>query len=95
MMARRGFHAIFNYLDDFLIVGNTRAECQLSLITLIKLLHSLEFNVSWKKVVSPSQRVTFLGIKLDSVSMSLHLPSNKLDQLTALVASFLDKVSAS
>ena len=24
MMARRGFPAIFNYLDDFLIIGNTR-----------------------------------------------------------------------
>ena len=64
MMARRGFHSIVNYLDDFLIIGNTQAECQQGLVTLISLLHSLGSNVSWEKVVSPSQRVTFLGIEL-------------------------------
>ena len=39
MMARRGFPAIFNYLDDFLIIGKTHAECQHGLTTLINLLH--------------------------------------------------------
>ena len=95
MMARRGFHSVVNYLDDFLIIGNTQAECQQGLITLIRLLHSLGFNVSWKKVVSPSQRVTFLGIELDSTTMSLRLPSDKLDHLDTLVTSFSNKVSAS
>ncbi|KAL9963440.1 hypothetical protein ACROYT_G026951 [Oculina patagonica] len=86
MMARRGFQSVVNYLDDFLIIGNTHAECQQGLITLIRLLHLLGFNVSWKKVVSPSQRVTFLGIELDSTTMSLRLPSDKLDQLNTLIA---------
>ena len=95
MMARRGFHSIVNYLDDFLIIGNTQAECQQGLITLISLLHSLGFNVSWKKVVSPSQRVTFIGIELASTTMSLCLPADKLDRLNALVMSFSVKVSAS
>ena len=62
MMARRGFPAIVNYLDDFLIIGNTYAECQHDVTTLINLLHSLGFNISWKTAVSPSQRITFLGI---------------------------------
>ena len=95
MMARRGFHSVVNYLDNFLIIGNTHAECQQGLITLIRLLHSLGFNVSWKKVISPSQRVTFLGIELDSTTMSLRLPSDKLDHLNTLVMSFSNKVSAS
>ena len=27
MMARRGFRAVVNYLDDFLIIGSTQEEC--------------------------------------------------------------------
>ena len=95
MMARRGFHSVVNYLDDFLIVGKTKAESQQGLLPLIRLPHSLGFNVSWKKVVSPCQRVTFLGIELDSTTMSLRLPSDKLDRLNSLIASFSAKASAS
>ena len=36
---------MINYLDDFLIIKSTRAECQMGLVTLIRLLHSLGFNV--------------------------------------------------
>ena len=54
MMAHRGFHAVVNYLDDFLIIGNTQEECQRGLVTLINLLHYFGFNVSWRKVVSPA-----------------------------------------
>ena len=84
MMARRGFHSIVNYLDDFLIVDQTKAECQQGLLALVRLLHSLGFNVSWKKVVSPCRRVNFLGIELDSTTMSLRFPSDKLDCLILL-----------
>ena len=94
-MARCGFPAIVNYLGDFLIIGNTHTECQHGLTTLINLLHSLGFNISWKKAVSPSQRVTFLGKELDSSTMWICLPAVKLDRLHALITSFSEKVSAS
>ena len=93
MMARWGFHAVI--LDDFLIIGSTQAECQMELVTLIRLLHSLGFNVSWRKVVSPTQRVTFLGIELDSTSITVRLPVDKLSQLIDQVCAFSAKVSAS
>ena len=51
MMARCGFHAMINYHDDFLIIRSTRAEWQIGLVTLIRLLHSLGFNV-WAGVKS-------------------------------------------
>jgi len=95
MMARRGFHAMINYLDDFLIIGNFQAECLRGLVTLINLLHSLGFNVSWQKVVSPSQRVTFLGIELDSTTMFIWLPVEKLARLNDLIHDFSKKMSAS
>ena len=95
MMSRRGFRSVINYLDDFLIIGKTFEECQQGLITLIRLLHSLGFNISWKKVISPTQRVTFLGLELDSLSMSLRLPADTLERLQCLVTRFSQQVSAS
>ena len=95
MMARRGFPAVVNYLDDFLIIGSTQEECQRGLATLINLLHYVGFSVSWRKVVSPNQRITFLGIELDSSTISLRLPEDKLNQLIDLVNTFSHKASAS
>ena len=85
MMARRGFRAVVSYLDDFLIIGSTKEESQRGLVTFINLLHYLGFNVSWRKVVSSTQRITFLGIELDSSTMSLRLPEDKLNRLIDLV----------
>ena len=95
MMVRRGFRAVVNYLDDFLIIGSTKEECQRGLVTLINLLHYLGFNVSWRKVVSPTQRITFLGMELDSSTMSLRLPEDKLNRLIDLANTFSHKASAS
>ena len=94
-MVRRGFRAVVNYLDDFLIIGSTKEECQRGLVTLINLLHYLGFNVSWRKVVSPTQRITFLGIELDYSSVSLRLPEDKLNRLIDLVNTSSHKASAS
>ena len=68
-----------NYLDEFLIIGSTKEECQRGLVTFINFLHYLGFNASWHKAISPSQHITFLGIELDSSTMSLRLPEDKLN----------------
>ena len=92
IMSRRVF---FNYLEDFRIIGKTQSECQQGLLTLIRLLHSFGFNISWEKVVSPSKCVTFLGIELDFSTMSIRLSVDKLNRLNTLIASFSVKASAS
>ena len=48
---------------------------------LIKLLRELGFLISWKKVVGPSQRITFLGVEIDTTSSTLSLGKDKLQQL--------------
>ena len=45
-MAKRGFDTIIVYLDDFLIVGETKKVCQLAFDTLITLLQHLGFEIS-------------------------------------------------
>ncbi|KAL9977192.1 hypothetical protein ACROYT_G014570 [Oculina patagonica] len=41
MMAKRGFHTILAYLDDFLIIGDSKYECELAYQELIQLLSEL------------------------------------------------------
>ena len=59
-MERRGF-TVLAYLDDFLIVADTKVEFQRAYEELIKLLGELGFQINRDKAVGPCQRLTFLG----------------------------------
>ena len=95
MMARKGFGNIVNYLDDFLIVASSREECLRAQLTLIHLLHSLGFQVSWSKLSGPSQRVKFLGIILVSIAMQASIPEDKISSLEDQLNFLLSKHKAS
>ena len=71
-MAKRGFDTIIVYLDDFLIVGETKEVCQLAFDTLITLLQHLGFEISWRKVIRPTQKLVFLGIEIDTWYICMH-----------------------
>ena len=67
------------YLDNFLIIAETELQCAEALNYLqIQLLRKLGFAIHWGKVVDPCTKITFFGIELDSVAMSLRLPEEKL-----------------
>ena len=91
MMARRGFNTILAYLDDFLIIGDSKHECELAYCKLIPLLSELGFGINWEKAVAPSQRLTFLGIEIDTVLRQLCLPERKLCELRELLSDTLLK----
>ena len=78
MMDRKGFDLTIVYLDDFLIISKSKYVCAEALKTLILLLRKLGFMIHWGKVVDPTTRITFLGIELDSIDMTLRLPEEKL-----------------
>ena len=90
-MNRLGVTDVYGYLDDFIVIGQSELECKTSMSTLIDLLQDLGFVVAWKKVVIPSQVVTYLGIELDSVSMQLRLPQCKVVRLKSLIYDFAGK----
>ena len=85
MMARRGFNTVLAYLDDFLIIGDSRRECELAYNELVNLLSELGFIINWEKVIGPTQRLTFLGIEIDTVLRQLCLPESKLCELRELL----------
>ncbi|KAL9980102.1 hypothetical protein ACROYT_G008645 [Oculina patagonica] len=67
------------YLDDFLLLAATKEEAVKNTHLLVTLLQSLGFIVNFKKSsLTPSQVITFLGFKIDSTSMMLSLPAEKI-----------------
>ena len=94
MMFRRGFPMVVVYLDDFLVLGRSFADCQLAYDTISALLVDLGFTLSPSKLVPPTQRLTFLGVEIDSCTLSLSLPLAKLSELSSVVKSFLCRKQA-
>lgn len=80
-LKRRGFELCTVYLDDFLLIGRTKEECMQAKSTLISILRSLGFRIAWNKCVSPSQKITYLGVTFDSKEMTVSLPPSKMDRL--------------
>ena len=83
MMAIRGY-TVLAYLDDFLIIEPTQPRCQAAFDMLVSLLESLGFTINWTKVVYPAQRLTFLGVEIDTLKCELHLPHDRVAELLSL-----------
>ncbi len=62
---------------------------------LLGLLRQLGFQISWSKVEGLTQQITFLGIAINTVRMSLALPPNTLQALEALLLEFHSRKRAS
>ena len=95
MMGRRGYDLLIVYLDDFLIISKSQEECAAALRCLIMLLRKLGFAIHWGKVVDPTTKITFLGIELDSICMTIRLPSAKLVSLKCELDEFIHRRRAS
>jgi len=94
MMKRRGY-TIVSYLDDFLVIAQTEQECLDALNTLLTLLRALGFSIAWDKTEGPTTSIVFLGVQINTKQMSLHLPTEKVQQLQATLTSFQQKRRAS
>ena len=95
IMAGRGFENIVVYLDDFLIVEETKQACLNTMNVLLQLLRSLGFYINWSKVIDPTQRIIFLGIEFDSTDLTLYFPEDKLQDTLELLRDFKLKRRAS
>ena len=91
MMARRGFPNIVVYLDDFLVFGATRADCERAYNILVTLLQDLWFRISKQKLVPNTQRPVFPGVQLDTISSTMTLLQDKLTDLQAVLCCFQTK----
>ena len=86
MIRRQGIQTVLHYLDDFLIVGQPNADqCAVDLQRLLEVFASLRVPVAMEKLEGPTTRLVFLGIELDTKSMCMRLPPEKLEELRVLL----------
>ena len=90
IMAHNGHHDVLVYLDDFLIISDSQEQCNIILTALLKLLRFLGFSINYDKLVSPTKRITFLGVILDSEKMCLELPEDKLTEFKDILIETLN-----
>jgi hypothetical protein len=85
MVARlqeEGHHVII-YLDDLLIVGDSKASCARSVSRARELLTELGAKINFaKSSLEPSQQLEYLGFQIDSTQMTLTAPARKISNLT-------------
>ena len=76
-----GFLSVF-YLDDSLLVANSFEECERNIQRTEELLMETGFVINRKKSsFIPSQEILFLGFILNSETMTVRLPGDKVDNI--------------
>ena len=84
IMKRKGA-TVINYIDDLLVIADTRSKCWLDLDNLVNLLTRLGLEINWDKFIPPTQCLDFLGVKIDTLNRTLALPPGKYSEFVDLV----------
>ncbi len=80
---------ILNYLDDWLILAQSREQLSDHRDLVLQHLSQLVLRVNWEKSkLSPVQRISFLGVELDSVSMTARLTEERAQAVLNWLSSF-------
>ncbi len=80
---------ILNYLDDWLILAQSREELGDHRDLVLRHLSQLGLRVNWEKSkLSPVQRISFLCVELDSVSMTARLTEERAQAVLNCLSSF-------
>ncbi|XP_051973615.1 uncharacterized protein LOC127636872 [Xyrauchen texanus] len=80
---------ILNYLDDWLILAHSRELLCTHSDQVLRHLSRLGLQVNWEKSkLTPVQSISFLGLELDSVSMTARLTSERAQSVLDCLASF-------
>ena len=93
---RANGYKIVIFLDDILLIGSSVEECLSQLSSLRVLLESLGFviNVNKSQLI-PVTRILYLGFIIDTISMMLLLPDEKVDKILCACQNLLTCVNPS
>ena len=90
-----GLKHIVHYVDDFMILNRGETAAKLALDSVIKLFSELGIPISMSKLEGPATSMIFLGIRFDSVAMSISLDDEKLTSIHTELAQWNDRKTAS
>lgn len=95
ILLQAGITSCLHYIDDFLTLGAPDSpECERNLRIITDICRRLGIPLAIEKVEGPIAWIIFLGIELDSRSMSMRLPQEKLQHLKELIAQWMTKRAA-
>ena len=87
----KGFVSVV-FVDDSYLQGNTYKACHHNIESTIELLQNLGFTVHpTKSVLTPTQKITFLGLIIDSAQMTLEIAEEKKNKIHNLCLEILQK----
>lgn len=93
LLRQRGLRLIL-YLDDMLLMAQSKVELRTFVKLVPQLLQLLGFKINWdKSVLSPTQRIQFLGFTVNSVEMSMSLPREKVAKISQACRAMLRQPS--
>lgn len=81
------------YVDDFLTIGATSADCAHSIHTMLATCSKAGFQVQMSKVTQPSHIVEFLGIVIDSQNKELRISVERMDEINTLLQDWAGKAT--
>ena len=75
---REAGHTVIGYLDDTIIIGQSKAKAEQAVIATTEILSELGFIVhDEKSVLEPTQVLQFLGFKLNTLEFTITVPDDK------------------
>ena len=95
LRTKYGVRYLVKLLDDFLFIGESKAECARALAAFENLCESLGLPLATEKTEPPGRRVTFLGITLDSERKEASLPEGKASRYSEEARALAKKDSCS
>ena len=91
ILVQRGVNYLLHYLDDFIFVSKSSDEAKRKMGTLVSTFASLGVPLEPTKLEGPANCMTFLGIELDTATLQLRLPNDKLQRLKEALATAQSK----
>ena len=79
------------YIDDLWAGGQTEEKCIENRIYTLSVMSQAGFVVSTEKSQGPTQRITYLGLEIDSRTMKFYVPDSKIERFISFVTDLLDK----
>ena len=80
-----------NYLDDFFFADFCTQLCRKQLQTFIDVCSEIRFPISSEKTEWPTNKLTFLGLILDTLRQKIYIPEEKVIEILKLIQCYLNK----
>ena len=91
ILTKKGVKNLLRYLDDFIFVTKSLEEAIASKQILVDTFNLLGVSLEPSKLEGPTTCLTFLGIKVDTRTLQICLPSDKLYRLNEELATAVSK----